>query len=292
MTLAIHHLAVNASHADQLAQLYRTGADFRPVPGQEQWIAGPNAFLSIRPGAGAVTKAQRARRVCDPGITHFCIQSGDGEQLWQRMSVAGLEFNAKPVALGTGAIYAYGRDAECNVIETEGVGDADPTTPPWIAHAALCTADLERLTEFYERLVGRPAHHRGTYSNPLFEQITGLADVEVSAAWIMADNLILELWHYHNPPTLPAAPLNSDEPGYRHIGFVTDDLAAERERLAAAGIALSPSLFYDLEAAGGSDPDGNRFVILQAPAAGHPFSLSRLADPDAVTRRHRHLLPA
>jgi catechol 2,3-dioxygenase-like lactoylglutathione lyase family enzyme len=292
MTLAIHHLAVNAHDASHLARLYGEGAGFRPVEGRDRWIAAPNAFLGLQRGAGAITDAQRGRRVCDPGITHFCIQSGDGEGLWRRMSKAGLAFNSRPVALGTGAIYAYGRDAECNVIETEGVGDAETSVPPWIAHVALCTPDLERLTDFYGKLIGRPAHHRGTYSNPLFEQITGLPDVEVSAAWIMTDNMILELWRYHNPPTLPAPPLDDGAPGYRHIGFVAENLTSECDRLEAAGVTLTEAEFDGLQAAEGVDPEGNRFLILAEPGPDHPLSLSRLADPEAVTRRHRHLLPA
>jgi hypothetical protein len=50
--------------------------------------------------------------------------------------------------------------------------------------------------------------------------------------------------------------------------------------------------FEGLRGAGGADPDGNRFLILDGPPADHPLSLSGLADPDVVTRRHRHLLPA
>lgn len=290
MTLGIHHLAVNAWHPASLAQLYATGAGFRPVDASGCWMAAPNAFLAVRPAQEPVSDRQRARRVCDPGITHFCVQSGDGQALWRAMDAAGLAFNAAPVALGTGAIYAYGRDSECNVIETEGVGDADPAAAAWIAHVALCTADLDRLTAFYERLVGRQAHHRGTYKNPLFEKITGLPDVEVRAAWIMTETMILEIWQYLNPPTIAGPPPAPGAPGYRHIGFSAADLGRESARLAASGIALASTPIEDLPAGMGIDPDGNRFAVLAEPAAGHRLSLATLSDPAAVIRRHRHLL--
>jgi hypothetical protein len=102
----------------------------------------------------------------------------------------------------------------------------------------------------------------------LFERITGLADVEVSAAWIMADNLIVELWQYPNPPTLAAEPLRDGAPGYRHLGFACTDLHAEIRRLQACAIQLDePREVAGLRSAQGRDPDGNLFVVTQMPAA-------------------------
>jgi catechol 2,3-dioxygenase-like lactoylglutathione lyase family enzyme len=292
MTLSVHHIALNAAEPQRLAQLYRTAADFQLVEESEgvRWVAAPNLFIALHPAARPIGPAETGRRVCDPGITHFCVQSGDGQRLWDAWSQAGLDFNGPPVALGTGATYAYGRDPECNVIEAEGIV-ADPDAPAWIAHVALATASLETMTDFYARLIGRGAHHRGTYANALFERITGLADVEVSAAWIMADNLIVELWQYHNPPTLAAEPLDESAPGYRHLGFACTDLIAEIHRLQACGITLDePRQIAGLRSAQGRDPDGNLFVVTQMPAASHALALSSLSAPHIITDRNRHLL--
>lgn len=293
MTLSVHHIALNASDPARLASLYADGVGFAPVADDAgvRWIAGPNAFVALHPASQAVGEAARARRVCDPGITHFCVQSGHGEALWDRLDAAGLAFNSAPVALGTGAIYAYGRDPEYNVIEAEGVGDVSRDVPPWIAHVALATPDLERLGDFYARLIGRAPHSEGTFANALFEDITGLKDVQVSAKWIMADNMIVELWRYLNPPTEAAPPSDDGEPGYRHIGFCATDVSAERERIEAAGIAVTagPEI-AGLASLAGRDPDGNRFTVVQAAPPGHPLALSGLSEPDRVTDRNRALL--
>jgi hypothetical protein len=125
----------------------------------------------------------------------------------------------------------------------------------------------------------------------LFERITGLADVEVSAAWIMADNLIVELWQYRNPPTLAAEPLRDGAPGYRHLGFACTDLHSEIRRLQACGIQLDePREVRGLRSAQGRDPDGNLFVVTQMPAASHALALSSLSAPHIITDRNRHLL--
>ena len=294
MTLAVHHIAQTVHDGARLAALYAKGAGFAvlAVDDEAQWIAAPNAFIALHATSQAVGPRQASRRVCDPGITHLCIQSGDGEALWRQLDDAGLAFNAAPVALGTGAIYAYGRDPEFNVIEVEGVGDAPAGAPSWVAHVALATPDLDRLADFYARLIGRSVHHRGTFKNRLFEDITGLKEVEVSARWMMADNMIFEIWRYLNPPTLAAPPKRDDEPGYRHIGFAAADLDAERRRLAEAGVAVEDGpLIADLPTIGGVDPDGNRFVILETPPV-HALALGGLSNPGIVADRNRHLLTA
>ncbi|MDQ3079061.1 MAG: VOC family protein [Pseudomonadota bacterium] len=292
MSLSVHHIALNAADPRGLAQLYQAAADFQQVEERAnvRWVAAPNLFIALHPATRPIGPAETERRVCDPGITHFCVQSGAGQRLWDRWSNAGLDFNGPPVALGTGATYAYGRDPECNVIEAEGIA-ADPDTPAWIAHVALATPSLDSMTDFYARLIGRAPHHRGTYANPLFERITGLADVEVSAAWIMADNLIVELWQYHNPPTLAADPLADGAPGYRHLGFACTDLVAEVRRLQASGIALDePREVSGLRSAQGRDPDGNLFVVTQIAAPSHALALSSLSAPHIITDRNRQLL--
>ena len=291
MTLAIHHVALNAVDRDAAARLYIEGAGFRAVDhAGDSWLAGPNGYLLVAPTAGPIGARERDRRVCDAGITHICVQSGAGRALWDRLAAAGMRFNDAPVALGTGAIYAYGADGENNIAEVEGVADADPAAPPWIAHVALATPDIERLSAFYAALIGRPVHNRGRYANALFENITGLKDVDVRAAWIMADNLTFEMWEYVNPPTERRQPVEADSPGWAHVGFAADDLAAEAARLDAAGVKVAATSLAGLAALSGWDPDGNRFFVLTRPPANHALSFERLAAPSFVADRNRSLL--
>ena len=291
MTLAVHHVALNAVDCDAAARLYREGAGFRAVDCKgENWLAGPNGYLLVAATAGPIGARERNRRVCDAGITHICIQSGSGRALWDHLAAAGMCFNDAPVALGTGAIYAYGADGENNITEVEGVADADPAVPPWIAHVALATPDIERLSAFYAALIGRPVHNHGRYANALFENITGLKDVDIRAAWIMADNLTFEMWQYVNPPTERAEPPEAAAPGWVHVGFAADDLDAEAARLDAAGIEVAPTRFVDLKGLAGRDPDGNRFLVVARPPADHALSFERLTAPSFVADRNRSLL--
>jgi|GEM_PF-1100961 len=294
MTLGVHHIAINIFDPEPIKVLHKvTGFTCVAQDAQGMWFAAPNAFVLVTTATRKPGPAELNRRVCDAGITHFCIQSGDGTHLWQKLDTAGLAFNAPPVALGTGAIYAYGRDNEANVIEVEGVGDAPPNALPWIAHVAWASPDLDRLADFYARLVGRPVHNRGRFKNPLFEAITGLPDVDVRASWLMADNMIVELWQYLNPPTMPACPTATDAPGYRHVGFSSDTFGTDLQRINAAGITLSPAKpIADMPSFSGKDPDGNQFVILEAPPPGNRLSLSTLSAPDFVADRNKALLAA
>ncbi len=73
-------------------------------------------------------------RVCDHGITHFCLAVTEIEREYERLASAGVDFNAAPVDVGT-SICAYGRDPFGNVFELkqhkaapEGVGGRRATT--------------------------------------------------------------------------------------------------------------------------------------------------------------------
>lgn len=55
-------------------------------------------------------------RVCDHGITHFCLAVTEIEQEYARLRAAGVEFNHAPLDVGT-SICVYGRDPFGNVFE-------------------------------------------------------------------------------------------------------------------------------------------------------------------------------
>jgi catechol 2,3-dioxygenase-like lactoylglutathione lyase family enzyme len=285
MTLAIHHIAINTVQPDALISLYEKAAGFKAieVAGSVRWIAAPNGFLALYPVP--ISTAKKRHEVYDPGIGHFCIQSGD-ERAWDRLTNAGMTFNVRPAPLGTGVLYAYGRDTEDNLIELEGVSDEDADTPPWLAHVALVSQDLDRLADFYARLIGRAVHREGSFAHPSFKHITGFDDVKVSAKWIMTDNMVFEMWRYHNPATHGVCSSIQDIPGYRHIGFVCDDLPLERERILDEGIiTFEESDIFCSHTVSGTDPDGNRFTLHETPTRAHPLLLSSLSDPGIVTRR-------
>jgi glyoxylase I family protein len=55
-------------------------------------------------------------RVCDHGITHFCLAVTEIEKEYARLIEAGVEFNHAPLDVGT-SICVYGRDPFGNVFE-------------------------------------------------------------------------------------------------------------------------------------------------------------------------------
>jgi catechol 2,3-dioxygenase-like lactoylglutathione lyase family enzyme len=293
MTLSIHHIAINAQSPEDLSALYAQAVGFEVVetPGPVRWLAGPNAFVALHQASRPLDADNLKRSVADQGIGHFCIQSGDGPATWQALSTAGISFNAEMTSLGGDYLYAYGRDPEANLIEVEGMIISAPAGSPWIAHVALVSADIERLSAFYTRFIGRAPHNGGRFKNPAFKAITGHDDADVSAKWLMADNIIFEMWQYHNPPTHPVDPPARGTPGYRHIGFCCADLDVEVARISGLGITLNQTDASDgARMRSGADPDGNAFILFQGLPEGDPLSLAALPRPDIVADQHRDIL--
>jgi glyoxylase I family protein len=73
------------------------------------------------------------RRVCDPGITHVCLDVTDLDEEYERLTRAGMTFHTPPVHAGAGIRTTYGRDPEGNVVELQEV----PTRDHRIALPAL-----------------------------------------------------------------------------------------------------------------------------------------------------------
>ena len=59
----------------------------------------------------------RARPVCDHGITHFCIEVSEIDEEYSRLKAAGVEFHCAPIVFPGIAKATYARDPDGNVIE-------------------------------------------------------------------------------------------------------------------------------------------------------------------------------
>jgi catechol 2,3-dioxygenase-like lactoylglutathione lyase family enzyme len=67
-----------------------------------------------------------ARRLCDHGLTHLCLDVDDIDAEFARLSAAGVEFHCPPVDYGT-VKCTYLRDPDGNVVELQEVKSAaDP----------------------------------------------------------------------------------------------------------------------------------------------------------------------
>jgi len=90
---------------------------------------------------------------------------------------------------GAGVRYAYARDADDIMFEVEQVDAPRFDGPIWLAHVALVSHDIDRLVDFYRDLLGvEPYRRANTIKGSRFDEVTGLDDVRVRAAWFNTVN--------------------------------------------------------------------------------------------------------
>jgi methylmalonyl-CoA/ethylmalonyl-CoA epimerase len=96
-----------------------------------------------------------------------------------------------------------------------------------IHHVGIAVEDLDAAVETYRRLFGAEPEHRET-----------LAEQGVEAASLRVGDDRIELLASLGPDTPVGKFLAKRGPGMHHIAFEVADVAAELERLAAAGAEL------------------------------------------------------
>jgi catechol 2,3-dioxygenase-like lactoylglutathione lyase family enzyme len=146
MIRGIHHTAISTVDLDRSLAFYRDLLGFEPVldfswpegtanmnathdleqtSGRVILLKAGNAMLEIFEYATpAPRSADPSRRLCDHGITHFCIDVDDIDAEYQRLSDGGMRFHCAPVDYGT-VKCTYGRDPDGNVIELQEIKSAD-----------------------------------------------------------------------------------------------------------------------------------------------------------------------
>jgi len=144
-------------------------------------------------------------------------------------------------------------------------------------HTNLVARDWQRLAAFYADLFGCVAvPPERDYRGRDLEVGTGVRDAALRGVHLRLpghgdDGPTLEIYTYeHGPQPLPPA---ANRPGWGHIAFVVDDVAAGRQAVLAAGGSAVGDV-VTLETADGrsvtwcyvTDPEGN-IVELQAWAA-------------------------
>lgn len=134
----IHHTGVSTPDLDRAIRFYCELLGFelltqfaRPPgsPGMDAMLALPGVGFRaalLRSGRTMIevfefsdpepARAPGARRVCDHGLTHLCLQVDDVDAEYARLSAAGMAFHCAPQS-GDGARYVYGRDPDGNAIE-------------------------------------------------------------------------------------------------------------------------------------------------------------------------------
>lgn len=294
MIKGLHHIGATVHDLEAATRRYiRVGdmvvaADYEKSGHNAVLLRGANGFLRLAQSAQVSQPPSERLAMNLPGITHFCIQSSDIETVTRALSATGFALPHAPVDLGTGFRYAYAWSPDGLVIEAEGAPFAHVEPDLWIGHVAFATADLERLARFYAELTaGELSFSPRLSNNAKYDQITGLKDVDVRAAWVRGLNVSLEFWQYLNPATLPRENLRGpDEAGFSHLAFEVEDLALARSHALALGAADSegPALAVDGDVVWLRDPDGNALALVS-------FSRDDLS-PTIASLPHRQVIAA
>jgi catechol 2,3-dioxygenase-like lactoylglutathione lyase family enzyme len=150
-----------------------------------------------------------------------------------------------------------------------------------VHHIAVSTSDLDRLVEFYTELFGFEQVMDGGWSDrPVFDEIVGLSGSAARQAMLRSGNAYLEIFEYSSHAGHPApAERTAADRGYTHFCLDVQDIDAEYERLAAAGMRFHcppPKLAGGrVRATYGRDPDGNIVEIQEIVDTSLPFALEQ-----------------
>jgi len=285
--IGIHHIGMSVSDLQASLEFYThalgTSAE-RLIPAQHDnevsayGASGKSALLSFPNGYLKLSEYDRSHLpsstvlpVKGPGITHVCYQSPTQENIYQRLMDSGatpVSRGTEPVhLLGQGVYYAYARDRDGIMYETEHLDRSPFEGPIWFSHVALVSPDLDRLVEFYGLLLNaEPNRRTNRASGPTFDEVADYDDVMIRAAWFDIGNMILEMWQFVNPVTPEPKQAPAFEAlGYNKVAFEVSDLEKEFERLSDQGIEfLAPlGMSEDGLEACLRDPDGNLVSLIQ-----------------------------
>ena len=108
---------------------------------------------------------------------------------------------------------------------------------PTVGHVGLVVQDMDRVRDFYVRVVGLKETRAATLEGPHVDELTGLSGVVLEAVFLGTDERpeAVELLKYHHHPDLNSARGPSGN-GPNHVQFVVDDLDPIVDALRAEGL--------------------------------------------------------
>ena len=264
-----HALGISAEHL--IATQQDNGVSAYGASSNSALMTFPNGYLKLSEYDRSDLPSTAVVPVKGPGITHVCYQSPTQENIYQRL----MDLGATPVSrgkepvhlLGQGVYYAYARDRDGIMYETEHLDRSPFEGSIWFSHVALVSPDLDRLVEFYGLLLNaEPSRRTNRASGPTFDEVADYDDVMIRAAWFDVGNMILEMWQFVNPVTPePKQPPAFEALGYNKVAFEVSDLEKEVERLSEQGIEFLAPLGSSEDGLETSlrDPDGNLVSLIQ-----------------------------
>jgi catechol 2,3-dioxygenase-like lactoylglutathione lyase family enzyme len=148
-------------------------------------------------------------------------------------------------------------------------------------HVGYAVANLDRSIAFYQTLLGVPLIMRKTWTHPYVGEIVGYPDLVLDGAFFQLPNgVVLELLEYKTPAP-GMVDMETYNAGNAHLCLVTDDMAADFDRLRAAGydtfraeapIEIPWGPYRGGRACYLRDPDGVSIELLEEPPGGPDWS--------------------
>lgn len=260
-------------------------------------LLAPNMLLELIEFKHNANEITQRMPVQGPGMTHTCFQSASDNSGYQRFRDAGAQILSRgdsPIDLGGyGVTYAYGYDGEGNMFEMEQLDEQPLALVPskgrwisqghsmWMTQVALVSHDIERLTSWYEDVLGFAPNRKGDFENKArMDEIVDFDKLSLKAAWFKMDQTTktLEIWQYRNPQTQVYSGKRAvTELGYSY-SIEVGDIQTEYARMMELGVEFvsDPVLMGDYWQVHAHDADGNVFALRQWVDAQSQFSLRKL----------------
>jgi lactoylglutathione lyase len=129
-------------------------------------------------------------------------------------------------------------------------------------HLGQCVTDLERSKRFYTELFAFEVEREIHPPDELSAKLLGLTPpLGMTATYLRRDGLVLELLHFADGPTRPAATRVMNEPGLTHVSVSVDDVDAVVARVAEYGGEALPGTNIG-NGCFVRDPDGQLIELL------------------------------
>ncbi len=229
----------------------------------------PNGQIELMQFEGVNPNAQSKMPVQGSGITHVCYQSPMTNSIYEKSKKNGAKIvsrGEKPIDRGYGILYAYIKDNDNIMFENEEFEKPKFTENVWLGHVALVTHDIDRLVNFYTQLLdSKPINRKDNIkNNPKLDDIANIDSLELRGAWFQVGNMLLEIWQFDSPKTMPNEKPNSyTEIGYQKIVFDVKNLEKVNENSLKKGIEFLSKPVINIKTVEVflRDPDGNLLLL-------------------------------
>lgn len=311
--VGFNHIGISVQNLDEMLSFYQNATGFEVVKRETvsgstvadklfalhdisyetATLKGPNMLLELTQFSNQKNAVVHKMPPQGPGMTHTCYQSPDWDSGYEKFKNAGasiLSRGDEPIDLGGyGVTYAYAYDPEGNMLELEQIAkhrfNQDSvwleSNPMWMTQVALISPHLDKLEDYYERVLSIPPFRKGNYENhPGLNDVIDRDSTAILAAWFRMDGLgkMLELMQYNNPATQKVTiKKHPTDLGYS-FSIEVDNINQEYDRLNKLGVQFlsEPHILGEFWIVFANDIDGNVFSLRQATNPESMYAIKNL----------------